>query len=433
MSDKPRIWRNWAQNQLCRPTRIHSPQTEDDLVKIVRAAATAGEHVKVVGAGHSFTAIAITDGRLVKLDGYNEITNVNLPKKQVTVQAGISLAELNEQLDALALAMPNLGDIAYQSVAGATSTATHGTGWKFGGLATQIAGMRLIAGDGSIVDCSAEREPDVFRAARVGLGALGIVSTVTLQCVEAFNLRAVEMPMRVDEVLEELERHNAENDHFEFFWIPNTGWALTKRNQRTQDPLETRGRWKEFRDDILITNFAFGAMCRVGRVWPGLIPRVAKAIPTTGRTDYVDKSYRVFASPRLIKFYEMEYAIPAENLIEALNRVRDFVHKSGMQLSFPVEVRFVAPDDIPLSTASGRQTAYVAIHVFQHTPYQQYFEAVEDIMDDYGGRPHWGKLHFQTAETLAPRYPEWDAFQAVRRRMDPEGVFTNPYLQRVLG
>ena len=174
-------------------------------------------------------------------------------------------------------------------------------------------------------------------------------------------------------------------------------------------------------------------MCRVGRVWPGLIPRVAKAIPTTGRTEYVDKSYRVFASPRLIKFYEMEYSIPAENLIEALNRVRDFVHKSGMQLSFPVEVRFVAPDDIPLSTAHGRQTAYVAIHVFQHTPYQQYFEAVEDIMDDYGGRPHWGKLHFQTAETLAPRYPEWDAFQAVRKRMDPNGVFTNPYLQRVLG
>ncbi len=329
--------------------------------------------------------------------------------------------------------MENLGDIAYQSIAGAISTATHGTGRTFGGIATQVVGLRLITGDGSIIDCSAESEPELFQAARVGLGALGIISTVTLQCVPAFNLHAVEMPMRVDEVIEALDMHIRDNEHFEFFWVPNTGWALTKCNNRTNKPLATRGRWQEFRDDILYMNVAFGIVCRIGRLRPSLIPRIAKAMPTSGRTEYIDKSYGVFASPRLVRFYEMEYAIPVEAAVEAFNRVRAYVKRSGLMLSFPVEVRFTAGDDIPLSTASGRDSCYIAIHVYQHTHYQQYFEAVEDIMDDYGGRPHWGKLHFQTAETLAIRYSEWEAFQKVRARLDPEGRFSNPYLDRVLG
>jgi L-gulonolactone oxidase len=180
-------------------------------------------------------------------------------------------------------------------------------------------------------------------------------------------------------------------------------------------------------------NVAFGAICRVGRVVPGLIPRLSKLVPSAGRTEYTDKSYRVFASPRMVKFYEMEYAIPRAAAVPALKRVRDFIDRSGLTISFPVEVRFTAGDDIPLSTAFGRESCYIAVHVFQGMEFQPYFEAVEDIMDDYGGRPHWGKLHFQTAETLAGRYPEWGAFQQVRRRLDPEGRFSNPYLDRVLG
>jgi L-gulonolactone oxidase len=287
--------------------------------------------------------------------------------------------------------------------------------------------------DGSGIECSETREPEVFHAARVGVGALGIVSEVTLQCVPAFNLRAVEMPERVDKLLAALDEHVQGNDHFEFFWVPHTGWALTKWNNRTDEPEAPRSRWQEFYNDILMQNVAFGALNRIGRLRPSLIPRLSRMIPSSGRVEYVDRSYRVFASPRMVRFYEMEYAIPAEACVEALNRVRRFVDESGLRISFPVEVRFTAPDDIPLSTAYGRATCYIAVHVYQGMQYQQYFEAVEDIMDDYGGRPHWGKLHFQTAETLAPRYPEWDRFQAVRRRMDPAGVFANAYLDRVLG
>jgi L-gulonolactone oxidase len=426
-------WRNWARNQQCAPSAIEHPETEADLVRIVQDAAAAGERVKVVGAGHSFTGIALTEGRLIQLDRYQRVLAQDAAAKTVTVEAGIPLSKLSEELWSRGLALENMGDIAYQSIAGATSTATHGTGVTFRGIAAQIVGMRIIAGDGSVVDCTAEREQEVLRCARVGLGALGIVSQVTLQAAPAFNLRAVEAPARVDELLSNLDDHVYGNDHFEFFWVPHTGWALTKWNKRTDEPEQPRPRWQAFRDDYLMSNFAFGALNRVGRLRPTLIPRLSRMIPSSGRVEYVDRSYRVFASPRLVKFYEMEYAIPIEHAAEALNRVRDYVKRSGITLSFPVEVRFTAADDIPLSTASGRKSCYIAVHVYQGMQYQQYFEAVEDIMDDYGGRPHWGKLHFQTSETLAPRYPDWAAFRAVRRRMDPEGRFSNAYLDRVLG
>jgi len=434
VSQKERLhWKNWAGNQQCRPERIERPATEQGLVRIVKQAAAAGERAKVVGSGHSFTGIALTDGRLVKLDDYGRVLSIDREKQTATVQAGIPIARLSRELDKQGLALENLGDINYQSISGAISTATHGTGRALGGIATQVTGLRLITGDGSIVDCSAEKEPDVFSAARVGLGALGIISSVTLRCVKAFNLHSIEMPERVDEVLERLDENIQTNDHFEFFWVPNTGWALTKRNQRTTAPLATRGLWKEFRDDILVSNFAFEALCRIGRLRPSLIPRVARALPQTGRTEYVDKSYRVFSSPRMVRFYEMEYGIPAEAALEAFNRVRVFLKQSGLVPIFPVEVRFTKGDDIPLSTASGRDSCYIAVHVFEGMQYQQYFEAVEDIMNDYAGRPHWGKLHFQTAETLASRYSQWDEFQMVRSRLDPEGRFSNPYLDRVLG
>jgi L-gulonolactone oxidase len=431
-SERPH-WKNWAGNQHCSPERIERPSSEQGLVRIVKQAAASGQRVKVAGSGHSFTGAALTDGRLVKLDNYNRILAVDREKGTATVQAGISIARLSEELDKHGLALENLGDINYQTISGAISTATHGTGLQFGGIATQVIGLRLIAGDGSIVECSVDKEPEIFAAARVGLGALGIMSAVTLRCVKAFNLRVVEMPERVDQVLERLDENLRENDHFEFFWVPNTGWALTKRNQRTDARLAPRGRWQEFRDDILVSNIAFGALCRIGRLRPSLVPRVASALPNTGRTEYVDKSYRVFSTPRMIRFYEMEYAVPLENGIEAFNRVRGFLKQSGLIPIFPVEVRFTAGDDISLSTASGRATCYIAVHVFEGMQYQQYFEAVENIMNDYGGRPHWGKLHFQTAQTLASRYPEWEAFQNARARLDPEGRFANPYLDRVLG
>lgn len=427
-------WRNWSGIQRCAPSHIERPSTESELSDVVREAHAAGERVKVAGSGHSFTGIALTDGRMIDMSRYGAVLSVDRERGTATVQAGIKLSKLNGTLEANGLALPNLGDIEYQTVAGAISTGTHGTGIQYHGIASQVAGIRLIAGDGSLIDCSPDQEPEVFQAARVGLGALGLLSTVTLQCVPSFTLQAVEMPVRFDEVLETLDELVNSNDHFECYYVPHTNWCLTKRNNRANGGAPSpRPRWREFFDDVVMQNVAFEAMCRLGRLAPGLIPRLAKVVAGSGRTDYSDASHRVFTSPRLVRFNEMEYSIPREAAAEAITRVRDFIDRSDLRISFPIEVRFLAADDIPLSMAHGRESCFIAVHMYAGTPYQQYFEGVEQIMNSYGGRPHWGKLHFQTAQTLAPRYPEWDAFQRARARLDPNGMFSNDYLDRVLG
>jgi L-gulono-1,4-lactone dehydrogenase len=388
--------------------------------------------VKVVGAGHSFTDIACTSGLQISLDHYRRVLDIDRERCLVTAEAGVKLRSLNEILAARGLGMANLGDIAYQSIAGAISTGTHGTGVTLGGLATQVVGLDLITAEGAVVSCGPAEEPQIFEAARVGLGAVGVLSTVTLQCVPGFSLHAVEEPMRLSHVLEHLDDYVAGNDHFEFFWVPHTGWCLTKRNNRTDRPVGGRGRFGYFRDRVLMENVGFGALCRAGRMRPSMIPRLSRMLPSP-HADYVDRSYRVFASPRLVHFYEMEYSIPMGEVANALRAIVEWVKRSGLVLSFPVEVRFVAADEIPLSTATDRTSAYIAVHVYRGMPYEQYFRAVEAIMDPIGGRPHWGKLHYQTAATLAPRYAQWDRWQAVRRRLDPEGTFANPYTDRVLG
>ena len=430
----PAAWSNWSGGQRCAPAAIEHPDDEDTLARIVKLAASAEQTVKAVGSGHSFTDIACSDGRMVVLDRYARVLAADEATGRVTVQSGITIEQLNEELGRRGLAMPNLGDIAYQTISGAISTATHGTGIKLGGIATQVVGLELITGDGSILRCSADEEPDVFAAARVGLGALGLISTVTLQCVPAFRLHALEQPMQLDAVLEALDDHVESNDHFEFFWQPHTPLVMTKRNNRTEDPISTRGRWKEWRDKVLLENVAFGAVCRLGRVRPAWIPRLNNVIASSfGKVWRVERSYRVFASPRYVRFFEMEYSIPRADAAAAVRELRAFIDRSGLRISFPVEVRFTAGDDICLSTAYGSERCYIAVHVYKGMPYEQYFRGVESIMTAVGGRPHWGKLHFQTAATLAPRYPEWERFQAVRRRIDPEGRFRNAYLDRVLG
>lgn len=426
-------WSNWAGNQQTGTVLLSKPQTESELQQVVQSAQLSGRRVKAVGSGHSFTAIAVSEEVLVDLSDYDEIVAIDKINQTVTVQSGIQLSKLNQALYENSLAMQNLGDIAYQTIAGAISTSTHGTGAKFTGIANQVVALRVVLADSSIVECSANVNAQLFSCARVGLGALGLISTVTLKVVSAFNLAVIEEPMRVDDVLQNLDLHVDSNDHFEFFWVPHTGWALTKRNNRNNLPVEPMSKMSHWYSKTLMENYAFGAVCMLGKARPPLIPKLAKALPSSGRNEYSDASHKVFASKRIIKFYEMEYAIPREACAEALNRVRRMVTDSGFFLNFPVEVRFTAPDEIPLSTASNRESAYIAVHIYKGMNYVPYFKEVESIMNSYQGRPHWGKLHFQSAATLASRYPQWDVFQAVRNQVDPQRMFSNQYLETVLG
>ena len=430
-------WTNWGGTYSCHPTRIESPSSEEEISAIVRSAVERGERVKVIGSGHSFTDIGCTDGCLVRLDRYNKVLSLDGERATVTAQAGITVLQLSAALAAAGLAMENMGDVGYQSIAGAISTATHGTGERLMNISSQVVALGIVRADGSVVQCSVGENPDIFKVARVGLGALGVLSTVTLRCVPAFNIRSVQEPQKVDELLERFDELCASNDHFEFFWFPHTKWAQAITNTRTQDAPEANQRRTGVRayiNDILLENHAFGMVQRaaqVRRAWiPGLAGFTAR---TMSRKVVSDRSDRVFANERLVRFAEMEYAVPREQLIPAVREVRRMIERKGFLISFPVEVRAVAADDIPLSPAYGRATGYVAVHVFHKFEYEPYFREVEAIMKAHEGRPHWGKLHFQTAETLRPRYPEWDLFIAVRDKLDPERVFGNRYLDQVLG
>lgn len=425
---------NWAKNQSCEPTSLETPRSTGEVAALVSIAAERGYRVKAVGTGHSFTAAAMTAGTLLDLRHMNNITEIDPDSNRVTVGAGVRLDHLNVLLDQAGLALPNLGDIAVQTVAGATATATHGTGTQLGNLATQIIGMELVSGTGEVLKLDPSSRADLLRIARVGIGALGIVTAVTLQAVPAFNLEASEGVGDIDDLTAGLDEFLTGSDHAEFFWFPGTGKCQTKCNDRSSQTPNPPSRFRYFAEKILAENVAFDLINRTARRFPSSTEKLRSVlVGSLGGRNFVDKSYKVFASPRHVRFVEMEYGVPREVLGEVIERVRKGIDKMSRPPLFPVEIRASAADDIPLSTGFGRDSGWVAIHQYPRMEYEPYFRMVEGIMDDYGGRPHWGKMHFQTAETLAPRYPEWDAFARARVELDPAGVFRNEYLDRVLG
>jgi FAD-linked oxidoreductase len=430
-------WTNWGGTYTCNPARIESPATEAEIAAIVRDAAARGERVKVVGSGHSFTDIGCTDGTLIKLDRYQKVLNIDREARTVTAQAGITILQLSDALAHFGLALENMGDVGYQTISGAISTATHGTGERFGNISSQVCGASLVLANGQVLDCSPSQDPEAFKAAQVSLGALGVLSTVTLRVVPAYNIRSVHEPRPIDELLERFDELTAANDHFEFFWWPHTSVAQAITNTRTDDVPDAKERrtgFGSYVNDILLENHAFGMVQRAAQLNRKWIPRLAGfTARTMSRKVMTDRSDRIFANERLVRFAEMEYAVPRQALVSAVREVRAMIDRSGLLVSFPVEVRSVAADDIPLSPANGRPTGYIAVHVFHKFEYEPYFKEVEAIMNAHEGRPHWGKLHFQTASILRSRYPQWDRFIAVRDRLDPERRFQNAYLERVLG
>ncbi|GGZ60362.1 FAD-linked oxidoreductase [Streptomyces subrutilus] len=427
-------WRNWAGNVTAAPVRVVAPASVEELREAVRRAASEGLRVKAVGTGHSFTAAAATDGVLVRPQALAGITAVDRAAGTVTVAAGTVLKDLNRALAAQGLSLTNMGDIMEQTVSGATSTGTHGTGRDSASIAAQIRALELVTADGRLLTCSDKENPEVFAAARVGIGALGIVTSLTLAVEPLFFLTAREEPMGFDRVTAEFDQHVAENEHFEFYWFPHTGNCNTKRNNRSQGPAAPPGPVSAWVEDELLSNGLFQAVNSLGRAVPATIPAIARvASRALSARTYTDIPYKVFTSPRRVRFVEMEYALPRENAVAALRELRALVDRSDLRISFPVEVRTAPADDITLSTASGRDTAYVAVHMYRGTPYRAYFTAAERIFTAHGGRPHWGKVHTRDAEYLARAYPRFGEFTALRDRLDPDRVFGNDYLRRVLG
>ncbi|WP_091231445.1 D-arabinono-1,4-lactone oxidase [Microbacterium sp. 3J1] len=429
-------WQNWARSAEVRPIRVERPRSPEGVQRAVVAGTAHGLTIKAVGAGHSFTGIAIAPGVLLELDDMQGLVSADAATGRVTLLAGTRLHRIPGLLAPHGLAMENLGDIDRQSIAGAISTGTHGTGSRFGGLAAQVVGVTLVTADGALLRIDEEHEPELLPAVSLGLGALGIIVEVTLQCVPAFVLQAVDQPAPLDDVLATLSERVSSADHFEFYWFPHTDVALTKSQTRMPEstrrqPLPVLGRWV---DETLLSNGVYRVVCGTGRIAPAITPPFNRlAVTLTGDRRYTDASHRVLTQSRTVRFREMEYALPAANVVPAFRAVRALIEQRGWRIEFPLEVRFAAEDDRWLSTAYGRATGYIAVHRYWRADPTVYFEAVEQIMIDHGGRPHWGKLHTLDADALRERYPRFDDFVALRDRLDPDRRFANRHLERVLG
>ena len=429
-----RRWRNWSGEQRCRPLRIARPRTREGLILALIEANEAERRIKVAGSGHSFTGAALTDGTMVQIDLLDRILELDRPSGLVKVEAGIGLGELNRRLDQRGLALESLGDIDRQTLAGSISTATHGTGKRFRNLSSQVVSMELVGADGTLRELSERSDPEGWRAARVGIGALGAIYSVTLQTVTNFRIDRTDRARPLADVLAGLDGFVDELDHFEFYVFPHTETALCRESMRTQVPARPPSPAATYAQEVVLENWIAGAFVQVARHVPAAIPTLSRmAAAGTGKARRIDQSYRVYASERRVKFTEMEYAIPRADAREAVERVLEIAARPEFEVCFPIEVRFVAGDDALLSPAHERDSCYIAVHHDRHGDWQPYFEAVAAVMASYGGRPHWGKRHKLGAAELSRLYPRFDDFKAIRGRLDPDGRFANPYTEQVLG
>jgi L-gulono-1,4-lactone dehydrogenase len=429
-------WSNWAGNQVAHPVEVVTPGSTQDVVAALARAQSGGIRVKAVGAGHSFTGAAVTDGMVLRLDALTGLTEVDLPRRRVRVLAGTPLHVLNPALQALGLALPNLGDIDRQTISGAIATGTHGTGIRRQGIAAAVSGLTIALADGTLLTCSEQERPDVFQAARVGLGALGVVLEVELQCVPAFRLHAREGGEELLDLLERIQHEADANDHLDMHWFPHTDRVLVKRNNQVPagEGPPALPAWRSWLDDDFLSNQVFELTNLASARWPGIVPRLNQVTSRVlSSREYTDDSWRVFCATRDVRFVESEYAVPRAAVADVLLALREWVNTHDVSLPFPVEVRFIGADDVWLSTAYERDNAYIAVHQYHRMAYTRYFEAFEAIVAEHEGRPHWGKLHTLDAAALRRLYPRFDDFLAVRDQLDPERRFANGYLSRVLG
>ncbi len=427
-------WRNWSREQRCTPREIVRPRTREGLIDAVGRARAAGRQVKVAGSGHSFTPAALTDGTMLRIESLDRLLDADRATGLVKVEAGIVLGELNRKLDRLGLAFESLGDIDHQTLAGSISTGTHGTGIRFQNLSAQLEEIELVLADGSLLTLDGRDDPGAFRAARIGLGALGAIYSVTLRTVPAFRIDRTDRARPLEEALDGLDELVESFDHFELYVFPHTETALCRESVRTDEPALPPHRLAAYAQEVVVQNWVAGAFAAIARRAPAAIPalaRVAAKGAGTGRRR--DASHRVYPSERRIPFTEMEYAVPRERAQEAVARVLAIASRPELAVAFPIEVRFVAADDALLSPAHERESCYVAVHQHPASDWRTYFAAVEALMAELGGRPHWGKRHTLAAPRLRELYPRFGDFLAVRDRLDPEGAFANVYTDRVLG
>jgi len=398
------MWQNWSGSVQASPKQQIAVKNETDLQHLIKSVNKDNQSIRIVGSGHSFVPLCQTNDVLLNLSNKQGVLSIDTEAGEATIAAGSKLHSLGEPLLAAGLAMQNLGDIDVQSLAGALSTGTHGTGQTLGSISTQVVGLRLVTGLGELLDCSETLEPALFKAAQVSLGALGIITQVTLKLLPAYRLHERTWILPFEACMEQIEDLITNNRHFEFFWLPKEDKCALK----TLNPTELE--YLPFEPES---------------------PKVSASASRYVQAERIDWSNRIFPSDRERKFNEQEYAVPAEKGQDCLREIRELMQTKHQEVLWPIEYRTVAADDIPLSPFYMRDSVTLSVHQAANLPFESFFKDTESIFNTYQGRPHWGKIHYHKAATLQKLYPAWDAFQVARKSIDPRGLFQNDYLQKL--
>jgi FAD-linked oxidoreductase len=427
------MWSNWSGYVSSPDATVSAPASQRELIDLLRGASRSGVSVRTVGAGHSFSPLVQTDGAIFSLDKLQGIVDIDTTSRIARVHAGTRLSTLGVALAEHGLAMENLGDINAQSIAGATSTGTHGTGITLGNVSTQIVGLKFVTAEGAEVTASSGENPDLLEGGRIALGALGVLTEIGLRLVPSFRLKLERNVMDLEECLSEADTLVQRNRSFEFFWFPHTDTVLTKAWNMTDARLGSKQGFSRAAESFL-ENSVFGFLCGVGKTLPSLCPAISRLCASTvSPGQQIDASHSMLSSVRRVRFNEMEWAVPADRGADALREIRAFISRKAFPMMFPLEYRWVRGDDIWLSPNYGRDSVHISVHQYRGMPFDAYFAGVQAICMNHGGRPHWGKVHSLKARELSLLYPRWNDFLALRERMDPQGRFLTPYLRSLFG
>lgn len=467
------MFTNWAHIHSCTPEKVHYPTSAEEVAGIVRQVASRGgkESVRVWGSGHSPSDIACSDSHLIVMrENMSRLISVDKERRVVQVEGGMTLQQLNEMLPKYGLALANLGSISDQTIAGAISTGTHGTGWAFGILATTILELEIVVADGSIVQCSRQSNKDLFLASLCSMGTMGVITKITLQCVADYSLEAHQSAMSLTHILENLDTLNpkqltlvqesgdveeeevvengngASGGRFRFWWFPHTqdDCIVWRAHKVSVDAVPTSANkttlqiWIDYIRDMWIGFHLLQFLLFLSRFLPFLVPWINQFffdIIYRPKRISVDKSYKVMNFNCLFKQYVNEWAIPVEHTQSALRDLKLLLDREpDLRVHFPVEVRFVKGDDIWLSPCYGRDSCFIGVIMYRPygftIAYEKYFAEFEKIMMRYSGRPHWAKEFTLTPAHFKAMYPKWDEFCALRQRYDPQGVFANEWVKR---
>ncbi len=423
------VWRNWSGAQQCVPAERFAPGDEMELADWLRATPYS---VRPVGAGHSFSAVVPTDGALLTLARMQGLISHDADKHQAEFHGGTAMATMGPALKEVGQGMLNMADIDYQTLAGALATSTHGTGIGFGSYSSNITGLRLVTAGGEVIDCDADNRPEVFNAACVSLGALGVVTRVRLQNRSAFRLKERMSVEKTEDLLDNIDSLVRENRHWEMQVVTHSDYAASiSLNETDEEPTPVEEGASEGGNEYL---YWMQKADQYGRDAPGA--RRALLNLVAGFADFeerVGESWEIYANVRDVRFNEMEYSVPAEAGPACLREIIQTINEQQLHTWFPIEYRYIKADEIPISMFEGRDSCAISIHQHYSQSWHEYFGAIEKIFWKYEGRPHWGKLHSLNARHLGSLYPRWEEFTEVRQALDPQGKFLNGHLRSLFG